>query len=476
MSDQENGHSENGAAPGSGADPLYARARTAPIIEGEAAEVPASATSEPPQPPTVAVDEPQNEKPDAAPGGTPRKNFVRRLLAAAAGVGVLGGAGFYAGTEWSSRQPPSNPFAVAAAPRRVEPAPVNAPFVATALAAAPVEAPAVALPAVEAPKADLSQVDPPTADLSKTDEAPPEPEPTAPAKNEAVEARPADVKPVEANADEAKPVESKPVEAKTVEAPPEPVRTVAAPETEKALAEVTARLAATQAALDQVTARLQALEGQLAAPKSESRAPLAERQVGSSNAGSANALPASASDFAARIVAAQSLLAAIRLGDDYAPMLSALENLGGDPDRLARLRAGLSTPNAEGLAKDFAALQAKILAAVAPPAPQPPQEKAPRNVGDAVLTFLQTRTEKLVRIRPADAPDRDETSIRVGRIDKSLARGDIAAALAERAQLPAPALAITAGWAASAQAHLDAELAARAELAAALQGLNKSKS
>ena len=66
--------------------------------------------------------------------------------------------------------------------------------------------------------------------------------------------------------------------------------------------------------------------------------------------------------------------------------------------------------------------------------------------------------------------------IRVGRIEKDLARGDIAAALAERAQLHAPALAITADWAASAQAHIDAELAAKAELAAALQGLGKSKS
>jgi hypothetical protein len=257
------------------------------------------------------------------------------------------------------------------------------------------------------------------------------------------------------------------VETNTVEAPHEPGKTpVADPATEKALAAVTARLAASQAALEQVTARLQAVEGQLAGPKTESRAQLGERDAGPANAG----------NVSARIVAAQSLLSAVRQGDDYAPMLAALQNLGGDPDHIARLRAGLSAPNAEGLAKDFVALAAKIFASVTPSAPPPQQAKAPHNFAETALAYVESRAEKLVRIRPAGPPDGDETVICVGRIEKDLARGDIAAALAERAQLPAPALAITADWAASAQAHIDAEQAAKAELAAALQSLSKSKS
>ena len=81
-----------------------------------------------------------------------------------------------------------------------------------------------------------------------------------------------------------------------------------------------------------------------------------------------------------------------------------------------------------------------------------------------------------MRIRPSGAPDGDEQASRVDRIEKDLARGDLAAALAERAQLPAPALALSAEWAGGAQARLDAEEAAKAELTAALQALTKSKS
>ena len=43
MSDEHNVQSENGAKPDSGVGTLSSRARTAPVINGEAAEVPASA-------------------------------------------------------------------------------------------------------------------------------------------------------------------------------------------------------------------------------------------------------------------------------------------------------------------------------------------------------------------------------------------------------------------------------------------------
>jgi hypothetical protein len=461
MSDEQDGQNEKDATPDSGADPLSSRARTAAVIQGEALRVPPSVTPEAPPAESPRLEkphpeEPPPESPNAAAAQTPRKKSSLRPLVATAGACVLGVAGYYGWTELASRDaiPPDLAQFAAMVRKRVDPPAVVAP----ADVASPLEA-----PAVDSPKSDLPKAEPP-----KTVEAPPEPvkasaaEPTSEKMLAQATARLAAAQAALDQVTE----RLRTVETRAVEAPHEPDKTpVAESATEKALAEVTSRLAASQTALEHVTARLQAVEGQLAAPKTDSRAQLGERDAGPANVGNASA----------RIVAAQSLLSAIRQGDDYAPMLAALQNLGGDPDRIARLRAGLSAPNAEGLTRDFAALAARILAA-APPAPQPQQAKAPQNFAETALAYVENRAEKLVRIRPASAPDEAETVIRVGRIEKDLARGDIAAALAERAQLPAPALAITADWAASAQAHIDAELAAKAELAAALQGLSKSKS
>jgi hypothetical protein len=521
MSDEHNGQSENGAKPDPGVPPLASRARTAPVINGEAAEVPASAATGS-QRPEGPIDPPDWEP--------PKKSFLRRV-AEVAFIGAIGIAVYNTWADWASQPESSEPApAIAQAPPSVTPAP-NAPAPAVEAPKAP-EPKAIAKPkaaepkiakpkAVEAPKAieapktaeappapatapvvvppkaieaeapkpvEATPVEAKTAEPkiaeTKTVEASPEPV-KAPAVEPATEPAPAAPRPaetqaapdpvaakspaVEAKVDEAKPAEA-PVEAsaeaKPAEAPADSVKTpVAGSEAEKALAETTNRLAATQSVLDQVTARLQAVEGQLAAPKADARALTAEREAGITRAGNASA----------RLVAAQSLLAAIRQGDDYAPILAALENLGGDPERLTLLRAGLASPSAQELAKDFAALAAKTLAAAAAPPPAP-QAKAPENFAGAVLAFLENRAEKLVHIRPDGAAAEAEAASRIDRIEKDLARGELAAALADRAQLPAPALAVTAAWAAKVQTRIDAELAAKAELAAALQELSKSKS
>jgi hypothetical protein len=530
MSDEHNGQSENGAKPDSGVGTLSSRARTAPVINGEAAEVPASAAPGSPRP------EGPIENPDWAP---PKKSVKRRLIEAAF-IGAIGIAVYNTWTDWASRPPESSEPApaIASTPPNVAPAPPPAvdarkapepkaakPKIAEPKAAKPkiaeapktVEAPkslepkalepkavetppeAAAAPVVETPKAidtpKAVEAEAPKAVEAKTAEpkaaepkiaetgtveASPEPlkapavEPAAAPAEAApglaetqAAADPAAAKPpaVEAQPDEAKSAEAKSVEAKPTEAPADSVGTpVAGSEAEKALAETTNRLAATQSVLDQVTARLQAVEGQLAGPKTDARALTAEREAA-----------AARGNASARIVAAQSLLAAIRQGDDYAPMLAALETLGGDPERVALLRAGLAAPSAQDLAKEFAALAAKTLAAAAPPPPAT-QAKAPENFAGAVLAFLENRAEKLVHIRPDSAPGDAEAAARIERIEKDLARGELAAALTERAQLPAPALVVTAAWAAKAQTRIDAELAAKAELAAAMQELSKSKS
>ncbi len=427
MSDQQGGQSENGTKPESGPDALSRSTRSAPVIQGEAVEASTSAEAE-----TANAELPKTssaEEPDAAAVEPQRKDSGWRPLIATAGACAIGVAGYYSWTEWASPPaPPERAPIVAMMPKTIETRPKVEENVGPSVDKA-------APPAVLAPPAEAPAAPPPAAaGEPKRAQTPVEQEPVAPAKSDVVEAG-------------------------TAEAPP------TEPAAEKALAEMTARLASTQAALEQLTKRLQAVEGQLAAPKTESRAELAAREAGPSNAG----------DVSARIVAAQSMLSAIRQGDDYAPMLTALQNFGGDSDRLARLRAGLGAPTAGQLAKDFAALAPKILTAAAP-APETPQAKAPQNFGGTILAFLESRAAKLVRIRPAGAPDDDATAARIERIEKDLARGDLADALTERSQFAASALALTADWAAAVQTRLDTEKAAKAELAAALQGLSKRKS
>ncbi len=428
MSDQQGGQSENGTKPESGPDALSGSTRSAPVIQGEAVGASTSAEAE-----AANAELPKTssaEEPDAAAGEPQRKDSGWRPLVATAGACAIGVAGYYSWTEWASPPAPKEHAPIVAMmPKTIETRPKVEENVGPSMdKPAP---PDVLAPAAEAPAAPPSAA----AEELKRAQTPVEKETAAPAKSDVVEAGAAEAPPTE-------------------------------PAAEKALAEMTARLASTQAALEQLTKRLQAVEGQLAAPKTESRAELAARESGPSNAG----------DVSARIVAAQSMLSAIRQGDDYAPMLTALQNFGGDSDRLARLRAGLGAPTAGQLAKDFAALAPKILTTAAAPSPEAPQAKAPQNFGGTIFAFLESRAAKLVRIRPAGAPDDDATAARIERIEKDLGRGDLAGALTERSQFAASALALTADWAAAVQTRLDTEKAAKAELAAALQGLSKRKS
>ena len=230
-----------------------------------------------------------------------------------------------------------------------------------------------------------------------------------------------------------------------------------------------AKLAATQAALERATQKLQALEGQAAAPKSDARA---ATEVGSARAG----------DASARIVVAQSLLTALRQGDDFTAQVTALQGFDGDSPRIISLRAALNSPSAAKLAADFAALEPKLARAAAPKAAQSEQDDKPKeartahNYGETVLAFIETRVEKLVKISPADAPDDEQTGARLKRIEQKLLRGDIAGALAERSLLPEPAIVLSADWAKGAQTRLEAEMAAKAELSEAMDAFGRNKS
>ncbi len=267
---------------------------------------------------------------------------------------------------------------------------------------------------------------------------------------------------------------TKPAEpGKAAEASAQPLAPAASPpaaaaETKK-LAEVEAQLAATQAEVQLLGQKLQQVTGQLtaqlAASTEKMKAQLAAREA-----------PSKAGEASARIVVAQSLLTALRRGENYATQLQALQNFGADPANVARLRAGLTAPNERRLAAAFEELSPQILASVAPEKTSPQADQAKkRSLGHELLAYVESRARRLVRVRRVGAPEGDVTAIRVARMRRDLSRRDLAAALAQRARLPAPARAVSADWAKSAQARLDAEEAAKAELAAAMRALSKSK-
>jgi hypothetical protein len=289
--------------------------------------------------------------------------------------------------------------------------------------------------------------------------------PAAPKPAKAIEAE----APAPASAPEpaqpATPAAAPPPEAAPASAPPPAPAGAPKSESAEALAAMAAKVAAAEATVERLSQRLQSVEGELGALKSEASAAPPSHAAGPDKAGEA----------AARLVVAQSLLSALRQGDDYTAQIAALQKFGADPERLARLRAGLNAPAMEALAKQFTTLGPRLLEAAAPAKPAE-KIKPPRNWRDAIWARIETEARELVRIRPAGSADQDATAAEIAKIEKDLRAGDLTAALADRQQLPPPALNLSKDWAAAVQTRIDAVSAAKAELAAALRDLAETKS
>ena len=416
MSDQNGGKTEATPERDPESHPEAASPQNhAPIAVDVEAEEASSALEADPEPKR----EPGPDASEPAAKDAPRKGGAFLPVAILIGAVALGGGAYYL-WDVSGASPPEPPKMAPMAP------PAPAPLI-------PPAAPQTAVPAAPAPKSE----------------------------HDAEAAKPAPA----AHEDAPKEVEAAP----PPRAPaPETIAPALAPanaEAEKTIAEMATKLAAAQAAVERLTERLQTVEGQLAAPKNDARATVSARDAGAAEAGAP----------AARLVVAQSLLSALRQGDDYSAQLAALQNFGVDPARLAPLRAGLSAPAVSQLAASFAALAPKLAVAAAPSNPAE-EAKPPQDARGSILGFLSMEAHKLVRIRPAGAPDKDAAATQIDQIEKDLSAGDLAAALSARQQLPAPALALSADWATAAQTRLGAEAAAKAELAQALQALAKTKS
>ncbi len=322
-----------------------------------------------------------------------------------------------------------------------------------------------AAPAAQAPSPSTPK--PPAASAASENKPAVQPPPAAaPEKPAAEAATPEPAKAAEAVTPAPAPA---PIAAPAPAEAPNPAAPAAAPsaanpQTDEALAAMATKLAAAEVTVERLSQRLQSVEGELGALKSEARAPSA-REAGPDNSGEA----------AARLAVAQSLLSAVRQGDDYSGQIEALQKLGAGPERLARLRAGLSAPGVEVLMKQFAALAPQLLEAAAP---EKLAEKAkpPQNLKDAILAHVTAEARKLVRIRPAGSAEQDAAAAGIAQVEKDLRAGDLTAALADRQKLPPPARSLSNDWAATVQARIDAISTAKAELAAALRNLTRTKS
>jgi hypothetical protein len=201
--------------------------------------------------------------------------------------------------------------------------------------------------------------------------------------------------------------------------------------------------------LEALAARLGALERDLLAAK---------EQLG-------KAVPPTATDRAVRqALLAETLRQSVERGAPFATELGGLKTQGADAAAMATLEALAATgiPSIARLQQEFASQRDALLRA----------EAAKTDGG--IMERLQANAERLVRIRPVGEVAGDDTRAVVARIEAQLGRGDVAAAVAEAARLPAERTA--PAWLQLARARLAAIDAARRLAGDAMRALAKSGS
>jgi hypothetical protein len=151
-------------------------------------------------------------------------------------------------------------------------------------------------------------------------------------------------------------------------------------------------------------------------------------------------------------VASGALRAVVERGQPFAAELAAAKSLTKNAAVLAPLEAFAASgvPNDAALGRELSAVVQPMLKAAAPQASE-----------GTFLERLQTNAEKLVRIRPIDAPTGDDPTAILARIEFKAARGDIASAITDIAKLPADARAKAQPWVAKVEARDKAIAASR---------------
>ena len=210
------------------------------------------------------------------------------------------------------------------------------------------------------------------------------------------------------------------------------------PELSARVAKLEANESAPQAAavgheISDLASRVGKVEAALAAPKTESR--VAPEEAAFDNS-------------AAVAIVAAALRDKLAQGAPFGTELSALQNLGIEPEKLAPLKAlANGGPTNGALAAAFATVAPKALAAASS------GEK-----GDAWNRFLG-HIRGMVQVRDLNEASGDDPVALVSQIEAGSRRGDLGAALAAFARLPEPARRAASAWAAEAGAKQQAEQA-----------------
>ena len=186
------------------------------------------------------------------------------------------------------------------------------------------------------------------------------------------------------------------------------------------------------------------------------------KQVGDQLAEAAVPKPDEALRYA---LIAAGLRSALERGDPFTAELAAARTAGLDPAVLTQLAPFASTgvPNVQDLFRELGGLIPEMLKVSAPAAQE-----------GNYLDRLQAHAERLVRIRPVGDQAGDDPATVIGRIERDMARRDLAAVLAELDKLPAPAQAVADAWRKKALARQTASAASAKLVAASFAKLGAS--
>jgi hypothetical protein len=223
---------------------------------------------------------------------------------------------------------------------------------------------------------------------------------------------------------------------------------------EEALRKPVAQGVAEPADLAPLEKRIIALEQRPAAQNDDARLGKIESALSSLNqtiAATSHAGPAMA-------VVATSLQQKLQRGEAFAREMAALEKLGADPKHISVLKPlDQGAPSAQKLAQDFSSLTSAMLRVA-----QPAQE------GEDLMDRLSRSAASLVRIRPAGDSTQDNAPALISRIEAHLQRQELEPALALFEKLPASVQEPARAWSLHAKARAQADAAARALIAQAI--------
>jgi hypothetical protein len=186
------------------------------------------------------------------------------------------------------------------------------------------------------------------------------------------------------------------------------------------------------------------------------------KQVGDQLAEAAVPKPDEALRYA---LIAAGLRSALERGDPFTAELAAARTAGLDPAVLTQIAPFASTgiPNVQDLFRELGGLIPEMLKVSAPAAQE-----------GTYLDRLQAHAERLVRIRPVGDQAGDDPATVIARIERDMARRDLAAVLAEFDKLPAPAQAVADAWRKKALARQTAGAASAKLVAASFAKLGAS--